>query len=85
MGRKLKVETSSDVPRKFSANFVNLQNCPYGLRTTLGQSLEIFGLEIAQNATSSSKGSCFKGAMSRYIKYFSDSSKVEGNFKIIVV
>ena len=56
MGRKLKVETSSDVPRKFSANFVNLQNCPYDLQTTLGQSLEIFGLEIAQNATSSCKG-----------------------------
>ncbi len=44
------VETSLDVPRKFSANFVNLPKRSHGLQTTLGQSSEVFGLEIAQNA-----------------------------------
>ncbi len=56
MENESKVETSSDVPRKSSANFINLQKRSYGLRTTLEHSLEIFGLELAQNAASCSKG-----------------------------
>ncbi len=52
----MKVETSSDVPRKSLANFVNLWKRSYGLQITLGQSSEIFGPEIAQNTTSCSKG-----------------------------
>ena len=58
-----KVETSSDLFWKSSANFVNLRKSSknvrkrsYGLRKTLGQSSEIFSVEIAQNANSCSKG-----------------------------
>ena len=49
-----KVQTSSDLPQKSSANLINLRKSSknvrkrsYGLPTTFGQSSEIFGLEIA--------------------------------------
>ena len=56
MLNKQKVETSSELPRKSSANFVyfckslkNAQKRSYRLQTTLGQFLVIFGLENARN------------------------------------
>ena len=51
-----KIKTSSELPRKSSVIFVNVrkssknaQKRSYGLQTTLKQSSEIFGLEIAEN------------------------------------
>ncbi len=57
------VVASSERFRKSSANFINLRRSSknarkrsYGLRTTLGQSSEIFGLEIAKVAQNCPKG-----------------------------
>ncbi len=59
--KKIKIKTSKRQKRlrmssKIVVNSVNLRKRTYSLRSTLGQSSEIFGLKIAQNATSSSKG-----------------------------
>ncbi len=54
MQNEPKGEMSLDIPRKSSANFVNLRKRSHGLRTTPGQCSEIFGLKIVQNVTSCS-------------------------------